>query len=307
MRIILCNILVISSPYVIAANKIPGKINKKAAATQKTLAAQPIPEVLAEPAVTPKSIYLQAAFDKTIEAMPNGFMGHDVQTIYMKRELVNKESIKSEFETTAEYEIRKNKLADRQEPLYGQVYFDSLLAIETGNNYMLAYGGMQYDADTHTATISIELSQDSKQFHGLENFTHRADYETREYTGTNSYGASVGVTLTTGRRWDVALDAKNLKPYKKYSSGRDGYFLQVPMDTATAMEYRATAEAYELGVIFIGKLDNAMPAWKENYYSSPTFDLPYKSDYDIYFQKLDLQVIFVYSRLNGKIFAKINI
>lgn len=72
--------------------------------------------------------YSTQLFDTKVEKLPPNFAGHDAMTLFAQLEMLEAESYKGEYETTAEYQARLKELRERR--LKGELKANDLFAFE---------------------------------------------------------------------------------------------------------------------------------------------------------------------------------
>lgn len=170
--------------------------------------------------------YTTTQIDLNLEKLPSNYYGNEPKSIYQAIKHRKNSSGKGEFETTEQYQKRIDN--ENSLPIIGQIGSDGLFSFQTERSEI------KYSADAAEFSIELDLSKVSEPLgYGLEklkNPSYKADnynekaksilltYEivnTRSYSASNSYGATIEVSETNTESYESAIANYNEFPFNE--------------------------------------------------------------------------------------------
>ena len=144
--------------------------------------------------------YAIKPFNKDVDALPPGYIGHDAKRIYQIYE--KRSTPKGEFETTADYGQRMHKAMTL--PIFTNLTVDDLLA------FQLAEDVLEYNSDNQRLIVGFGIDaayKGAEQDPSWRRAMMRAEgpMSKEVYTATNGFGAKVKVTKTVIKTFELAI------------------------------------------------------------------------------------------------------
>lgn len=241
--------------------------------------------------------YLKIPFDVNLEIIPVPFLGHNILDVIIGFSHRN-EIKKDEFETSEQYKKRLfEKLA---EPLFGQVYTDSVLVFVIENKELeLTPLQKEYDADNQTLKIEIMTERVFKHdgdfdetMQGLQIMKGSSDVS--ETTEQNAYGAKF--TVRNVRTSDYLLAIHDNKIIKEDK----GFVRNLKLDPIEAKKIKDNIAA-----LIIVKPTAPFSSWGE-LYRGATYSYPNRSRFSFSYLHVNLLGIWLYNNKTGVIISKID-
>lgn len=187
----------------------------------------------------PRSGYLTEAVDLNSTNVGPDFKGHDIEAVVEAIQTSHSLSPKSEFETTAAYEARRDSVSNQ--PLFGSVTPTSLFAFvfdsEIPQSPLLGY-----DADSQIMMLRLRamdhqflLESDQPTLATIP--VKLSNVRSEKYLGSNAFGATREVEKISAEEYGLAIS----RDAWFFSGNKNNdldfmYFFQVPLDQAQAFK-----------------------------------------------------------------------
>ena len=258
------------------------------------------------------SSYDISPFDLNIKQLPIDYKGVNPLILYNQLENRSSNLIKSEYETTLEFQSRQ--LVIRDKLIVGKIGVDSLIALKLG---IAKYKNIKikYNADTEMMNIKIKLDD-------LVNIDYKYDDTKRKnelieednsstYIGSNAFGATKEVTKSKTTSYNILFE--NWQCYSNSIEKREmqglGNNLSVDLkiDAITAKRIDENAndsKNSELGCLYIGTLTEPYIS-KGYFYNAATFEDPTEYSKSYKYINLTVHEIWLFNTKTGQIYNKL--
>jgi hypothetical protein len=255
----------------------------------------------------PKTVEL-TTFDRNAEKLLPNYIGNDPISIaedFMGRLKI---SIKDEFETTAEYNTRSQKLWTL--PLKNGKQTSSLFTF----NAVPFDTFFSYDADKEIVTVKTGLrplntnlcdsyfklkqikpnipSELEENCYGMPLFYKVGD--SRLYDATNAFGAKVRVTQNDEYMIWAVFTQKSIQP-----TANNYFYFQMKQTPLQAKQLKS-----DIGTLVIGKMDLLKPFRFDIKITKPTFENPKESTGVYMMFSFTTEELWIYQKSTGRILKK---
>jgi len=236
-------------------------------------------------------LFSSAPLDIAAEFLPPNYLGHDCR-VFAKR-LVGLNTLKGEFETTADYNDRIAPLADQ--PASASTKFGDIVGfVEERPSFY-----EKYDADTQTYNIRggwgvVTQMIGSRLVSSVE--IDSKLISTRKYTGENSYGRKTEVTAYRLNVCGLAFSNLGYLSPKKID-----FYENLEINPGEAKEAKGN-----IGVLYVGRL-SAPFRTDYSHYIKPTFTSPVEITSSGDALTMTLSAVWLFNKRTGRIYRKLEI
>jgi Trypsin-like peptidase domain len=236
--------------------------------------------------------YSTEPFDTAVASLPPKFAGNDPEAIYKALFAIQQKALKTEFESTSEYQQRLRQ-APANTALIGRLELGSWYSFRLDPNEIRS----QYDADTHQLAITLQVT-DSHEIHERTRrlALKRIVTGDRHSKASNAFGVTVDVTSLDVEMYGATLMGLQVP------NGYGETTLKISLSPQRAMKIKPN-----LAGLIVMKLHQP-PDYTaiEDHYSGATLDLPYALSTkwrDILGQTVDL---WFFDEQDGEVFYKLS-
>lgn len=239
-------------------------------------------------------------FDLAATKLPFNFKGHDPSAIALALSKRAKSLDKQEFETTAAYLERKQKI--KSSPFLGDLMADSLLGFVVPADIVET----KYDADSGFLLAVLPMSLDTRD-HCYRSSTildcrmielvRKSDLS--YFVGQNIFGASTSVAHFTGVQ--IAVDFNESLTLAVQDRSRVAYRMKFPASSPQ----EAVRMKTNIRAILVGSLAN-LEVTPDTITTTPTLDHPVKLEMNALRIHLGLKEIWFYDGVSGVIYGRID-
>lgn len=253
------------------------------------------------PAVS--NAYAVTAVDATSARLSPNYRGVDPEALCDALEKRFKESSKGEFETTAAFEARLQRM--QTEPLVGALTKDDLIPVVGVSDRILDRIESKYDADTEELTVTLEpqapiigVKMDFSRRSTSLKYNFRP---TTTYVGVNAYGAKTTVEQSITYIYSLLFEnvaAFSTNPPEQFSASSI-------IETRLKLTPSAARAAKEnLRVLFLIRL--VEPSIEKGYLSKkPTISAPRDTLAVYHYLHANVEQIWIYNYETGQIYKKL--
>lgn len=243
-------------------------------------------------------------FDLSVKVLPKDFRGNNQKELFEKLVSITEKNKKDEFETTQQWEQRKQKSLSQN--IYGSIKIDSPIAFVKDNSNATYDFNFVYNADRKSADIefSVYHRRDELGDNKVERYTLDLDKissSASPYIGENAYGAKTNATMIISNRIRLIFtDYDDYLPIlmtEKYHPVQRIVLNNVDIEKAKSLKTNAS-------LLFIVKLVSPYAAITENHIQA-TRDFPTGGSLTSSNFIASIMDIWVYDSSTGEVFQKI--
>lgn len=252
--------------------------------------------------------YSTTSFNLNLVKVPVDYKGIDPILLYNKLEVVAKKQVKSEFETSSQYNERIN--IENENPIIHKLNKDSILAFCIKVDYDFK---TNYDAENQLLSIKKELKNYTNYNEYLSFDYKRKSVQIKSvqikagnYIGSNGFGASQDIRETESNEYHLLIDN-----WRSFDTSGTEYVTNIGtkfnLNTTIAKQIVESIQTNNvvIGCLFIGKLSYPFSCIGYSH-SKPTIDYPFDFTTNIKYINLHVLEIWFYNKLTGEIYAKLN-